>query len=233
MAGSQERRLAISHQAAPPPPTTTATMTTITTMSAVDVPDDEAGSLVEVVDCRTVVLEDDPAGLVVAGEVVTVVDAETVDPVPPAVVVVVALAVVVVVGAAVVVVALAVVVVGLAVVVVGLAVVPVGLAVVVVGLAVVVVGLAVVVVASTWHPGLPWPAGGLHVLPGWETAGPANTQERMPIAAATANAVPTRRNHERKGLFLISKPPLPRTSIPIARGMFWYGAYRGIYTVVR
>ena len=88
--------------------------------------------------------------------------------------VVVVLAVeIVVVGLAVVVAALAVVAARLAVVVVRLAVVVVRLAVVVVGLIsssssslVALVGPAVVVVADWWHPGRPWPAGGLHVLPG-------------------------------------------------------------------
>ena len=96
-----------------------------------------------------------------------------------------------------------VVVVGFTVVVVGLTVVVVGFTVVVVGFTVVVVGFTVVVVAATWHPGLPWPAGGLHVLPGLALAGPAYTHAASPIATASAHVMPNATSNERKGLFLI------------------------------
>jgi hypothetical protein len=70
------------------------------------------------------------------------------------------------------------------------------LTVVAVGFFVVAVGLAVVAVADWWHPGLPWPAGGLHVLPGWALAGPANAHAARPIATANAHVKPPPRSHE-------------------------------------
>jgi hypothetical protein len=94
------------------------------------------------------------------------------------------------------------VVVGIAVVV-DLAVVAAGLAVVVVRLTVVVVRLTVVLVVDLWHPGRPWPAGGLHVLPGWAVAGPTYTHPAIPIATATANVVPNAMNREPRDIFRI------------------------------
>ena len=93
----------------------------------------------------------------------------------------------------------------------GLAVVGVGLAVVVVGLG---LGLTVVVVAALWQPGRPWPAGGLHVLPGWAVTGPAKAQAVIPIVVATANVIPNPKSHERKDPFLILKPLLSHTAAP-------------------
>jgi hypothetical protein len=106
------------------------------------------------------------------------------------------------------------VVVGFAVVVVGFAVVVVGFAVVVVGFVVVVVGLGltVVVVAETWHPGLPWPAGGLHVLPGWAVTGPTNAHAVSPIATAKAIVAPNPSIHPGARLFPISNLLLLATS---------------------
>jgi hypothetical protein len=89
------------------------------------------------------------------------------------------------------------------VVVVGCAVVVVGCTVVVVGFAVVVVGFAVVVVAAWWHPGSPWPAGGLHDLPGVAAATPVYTHVASPSPAATAKTMPSARGPEPKGLFNI------------------------------
>ena len=96
-----------------------------------------------------------------------------------------------------------VVVVGLAVVVAGLAAVAVRLAVVAVRLAVVVVRLAVVAVVDLWHPDWPWPAGGLHVFPGWAVAGPTYTHPAIPIATATAIVAPNAMSHEPRDLFRI------------------------------
>jgi hypothetical protein len=127
----------------------------------------------------------------------------------------------VVVGFTVVVVGFTVVVVGL-----GFTVVVVGFTVVVVGFTVVVVGLAVVVVTSTWHPGLPWPAGGLQVLPGWALAGPAYTQAPSPITTATAQVMPNARTNERGDLFLIFKPPLSHTAAPFGRCRYLLPARR-------
>ncbi len=174
----------------------------------------EAGTLAVVEAGATVV---DDAGRVVLTSAVGLTSAVVLTPavaVGP-VVVVVDFAVVAV-GATVVVVGLAVVVVDFVVVVVGFAVVVVGAAVVVVvgcggvvvvvgwGLVVVVVGFAVVVVvAATWHPGLPWPAGGLHVLPGWAVAGPAYAQAASPRPMATAHATAAVRRPEARGLFHI------------------------------
>ena len=157
----------------------------------------DAGSreLLTVVDSGMVVLEPGKTVVLVDGGLVTAADA-------PALAVVDVGAVVLVTALVVVVLAF-VVVVGFTVVVVGFTVVVVGFTVVVVGFTVVVVGFTVVVVADTWHPGLPWPAGGLHVLPGLAFAGPAYTQAASPIATASAHVLPNARSNERKGLFLI------------------------------
>ena len=84
----------------------------------------------------------------------------------------------------------------------GLAVVAVRFAVVVVGL-----GLAVVGVGDTWQPGLPWPAGGLQVFPGWAVTGPANAQAASAMAAAKTQVKLTPRTHVRKRLVPILEPP--------------------------
>lgn len=152
----------------------------------------DAGSAgpIPVVDGGIASVEEGAAAAVVDVGSVTVVDAE-------ALVVVSGRAVVVVSGRAVVVVAAAVRALAWVVVVVGF-----GLAFVVVTfLAVVVVTLlTVVVVADLWHPGKPWPAGGLQVLPGCAVTGPAYTHAASPIAVANANVTLNAMSFEPIGL---------------------------------
>ena len=185
-------------------------------ISPVDVPgefeeaarsDASSTGSISVVDWGTAVVEEGGRVSVDEGCEVTTAGAATAVVVDGRTVVVVSAVVAVVVG-------LAVVVAGLAAVAVRLAVVTVRLTVVVVCwissssssswfLVVVVVGPPVVVVADTWHPGRPWPAGGLHVLPGWAVAGPTYTHPAIPIATATAIVAPNAMSHEPRDLFRI------------------------------
>ena len=205
-----------------------ATRTATTTMSSVVVEFDDleeaetldVGSSGSATVVDSVALEPGDTVVVVDGGLVTMADA-------PALAVV-DVGTVALVTALVVVVLAFVVVVGFTVVV-GLTVVVVGFTVVVVGFTVVVVGFTVVVVADTWHPGVPWPAFGLHVLPGWALAGPAYTQAANPIATASAHVMPNATSNERKCLFLILKPPLSHTAAPFGRGRY-LSSGRGVYT---
>ncbi len=126
---------------------------------------------------------------------------------------------------------------------------------VVVGFTVVVVGLTVVVVrlhrgGGRLHRGgggLHRGGGGLHrggggryvasgicrgppadctYYPDWRSPALHIPRRLSPITTASAHVMPNARSNERKGLFLILKPPLSHTAAPFGRGRYLFLAWR-------